>query len=55
MAQLIVTGDDFGLSPAVNQAIVEAHEQGLLTSASLMVSGRAASEAIALADRKSVV
>lgn len=49
MAQLIVTGDDFGLSPAVNQAIVQAHEQGLLTSASLMVSGPAASEAIALA------
>ncbi|MEK6661980.1 MAG: hopanoid biosynthesis-associated protein HpnK [candidate division NC10 bacterium] len=49
MAQLIVTGDDFGLSPAVNQAIVKAHEQGLLTSASLMVSAPAASEAIALA------
>jgi hypothetical protein len=25
LAQLIVTGDDFGLSPAVNQAIVKAH------------------------------
>jgi hopanoid biosynthesis associated protein HpnK len=49
LAQLIVTGDDFGLSPAVNQAIVKAHEQGLLTSASLMVSAPAASEAIALA------
>lgn len=49
MARLIVTGDDFGLSPAVNQAIVRAHEQGLLTSASLMVSGSAASEAVALA------
>jgi hopanoid biosynthesis associated protein HpnK len=49
LAQLIVTGDDFGLSPAVNQAIVKAHEQGLLTSASLMVNGPAASEAIALA------
>lgn len=49
MARLIVTGDDFGLSPAVNEAIVRAHEQGLLTSASLMVNGPAASEAIALA------
>ena len=46
---MIVTGDDFGLSPAVNRAIVRAHEQGLLTSASLMVSGSAASEAVALA------
>ena len=49
LPSLIVTGDDFGLSPAVNQAIVRAHEQGLLTSASLMVGGPAASEAIALA------
>lgn len=49
MVRLIVTGDDFGLSPAVNQAIVRAHEQGLLTSASLIVSGSAASEAVALA------
>jgi len=49
MARLIVTGDDFGLSPAVNQAIVRAHTHGLLTSASLIVNGPAASEAVALA------
>ncbi len=49
MARLIVTGDDFGLSPAVNRAIVLAHQQGLLTGASLMVGGPAAAEAIALA------
>ena len=49
MARLIVTGDDFGLSHAVNQAIIRAHEHGLLTSASLMVNGPAAGEAIALA------
>jgi len=49
VAKLIVTGDDFGLSPAVNQAIVMAHREGLLTSASLMVNGSAAAEAIALA------
>ena len=49
MARLIVTGDDFGLSSAVNRAIVMAHQQGLLTSASLMVNGPAAPEAIALA------
>ncbi|MGH7410788.1 MAG: hopanoid biosynthesis-associated protein HpnK [Candidatus Methylomirabilis sp.] len=49
MARLIVTGDDFGLSPAVNRAIVMAHQEGLLTSASLMVNGPAAAEAIALA------
>ncbi len=49
MKRLIVTGDDFGLSPAVNQAIVKAHEHGVLTSASLMVNGSAASEAVVLA------
>ena len=49
MARLIVTGDDFGLSSAVNLAIVTAHQQGILTSASLMVNGPAAAEAIALA------
>ena len=49
MGRLIVTGDDFGLSPAVNRAIVLAHEQGLLTSASLMVGSPAAVEAVALA------
>ena len=49
MARLIVTGDDFGLSSAVNQAIVAAHQDGILTSASLMVSGPAAAEAIEMA------
>ncbi len=49
MPRLIVTGDDFGLSPTVNQAILTAHHRGLLTSASLMVGGPAAAEAVALA------
>jgi predicted glycoside hydrolase/deacetylase ChbG (UPF0249 family) len=42
---LIVNADDFGLSSGVNRGIVEAHERGIVTSASLMVNGRAASEA----------
>jgi hopanoid biosynthesis associated protein HpnK len=46
---LIVTGDDFGFSRGVNRAIIEAHERGVLTHASLMVNGGAAAEAIALA------
>jgi hopanoid biosynthesis associated protein HpnK len=49
MARLIVTGDDFGLSPAVNRAIIQAHRHGVLTGASLMVNGPAAAEAIDLA------
>jgi len=48
-AQVIFTADDFGRSTAINQAIVQAHQRGVLTSASLMVTGEAVSEAVALA------
>jgi predicted glycoside hydrolase/deacetylase ChbG (UPF0249 family) len=37
--RLIITGDDFGLSRSVNEAIEEAHRRGYLTAASLMVGG----------------
>ena len=46
---LIINGDDFGLSQSVNQAIIESHEQGILTSTSLMVSAPAWAEAVNLA------
>lgn len=46
---MIITGDDFGSSHGVNQAIIEAHSRGILTSASLMVSGDAFEEAVELA------
>ena len=46
---LIINGDDFGYSAAVNRAIIQAHREGVLTSASLMVNETAADEAIALA------
>jgi predicted glycoside hydrolase/deacetylase ChbG (UPF0249 family) len=46
---LIVNADDLGLSPGVNAGIVEAHERGIVTSASLMVRAGSAPEAIALA------
>lgn len=46
---LVVTGDDFGLSEAVNRAIITAHQCGVLTSASLMVNEAAAADAIRLA------
>ncbi|MFM7381630.1 MAG: ChbG/HpnK family deacetylase, partial [Microcystaceae cyanobacterium] len=49
MKQLIINGDDFGLSSSVNQAIIQAHQEGILTSTSLMVTGSAFSEAVALA------
>jgi chitin disaccharide deacetylase len=46
---LIVNADDFGLSPGVNRGIAEAHERGIVTSASLMVRWPAAREAAAYA------
>jgi len=46
---LIITGDDFGLTPGVNLGIVEAHRLGILTSASLMVNRPASEAAAALA------
>jgi hopanoid biosynthesis associated protein HpnK len=46
---LIVTADDFGVSPAVNEAVEQAHRHGILTAASLMVSGDAAEDAVARA------
>ncbi|MBI3246584.1 MAG: hopanoid biosynthesis-associated protein HpnK [Deltaproteobacteria bacterium] len=47
--RLIVNGDDFGLSVQVNAGILHAHTQGILTSTSLMVTGSAWQEAVALA------
>jgi hopanoid biosynthesis associated protein HpnK len=46
--RLITTADDFGTSSAVNEAVAEAHHARMLTSASLMVTGNAAHDAIAL-------
>jgi len=46
---LIINGDDFGYSEAVNRAIVQAHREGVLTSASLMVNERAADQAVEMA------
>jgi hopanoid biosynthesis associated protein HpnK len=44
--QLIVTADDFGAAPEVNDAVERAHEQGILSAASLMVSAPAAADAV---------
>jgi hopanoid biosynthesis associated protein HpnK len=48
---LIITGDDFGLSLQVNEAIEEAPLRGVLTSASLMMGAKAASDAVNRAGR----
>jgi hopanoid biosynthesis associated protein HpnK len=44
--QLIVTADDFGAAEAVNDAVERCHRNGILTAASLMVSGAAAADAV---------
>jgi chitin disaccharide deacetylase len=47
--RLIVNADDFGLSVGVNRGIVEAHDNGIVTSVSLMVHKPAAAQAAILA------
>lgn len=47
--RLIVNADDFGASEEVNEAVIRAFKDGVLTSASLMVTGAAAQQAVELA------
>ena len=42
---LIVNADDFGRSPGVNRGVIQAHEEGIVTSATLMVRWPAAEDA----------
>jgi predicted glycoside hydrolase/deacetylase ChbG (UPF0249 family) len=45
---LIINADDFGASTGVNRGILECHTRGVVTSTSLMVTGRAVLEAVAM-------
>ncbi|EEF60930.1 hopanoid biosynthesis-associated protein HpnK [Pedosphaera parvula] len=47
--RLIVNADDFGRSHSINQAVIHAHREGILTTGSLMVNEPACDEAVALA------
>jgi len=47
--RLIVNADDFGFSPSVNEAVIRAHGEGILTTASLMVNEKGFDEAVKLA------
>jgi hopanoid biosynthesis associated protein HpnK len=49
--QLIICADDFGRDVAVNAAVEQAHRDGILTVASLMVGAPAAADAVARATR----
>src|SRR5580693_971617 len=47
--RLVVNADDFGLSVSVNAAVIRAHREGILTTASLMVNEPGFMGAVALA------
>jgi hopanoid biosynthesis associated protein HpnK len=49
LKQLIVNADDFGYTAGVNRAIVEGHCDSIITSTSLMATGAAFNDAVALA------
>jgi hopanoid biosynthesis associated protein HpnK len=51
--RLIVCADDFGRDVAINEAVEQAHRDGILTCASLMVAAPAAADAVARARRLS--
>ena len=47
--RLIVNADDFGRSTPINEAVIRAHREGILTSASLMMNESVCDEAVQLA------
>ncbi len=49
MKRLIINADDFGLTRGVNRAIAEAHQHGVVTSATMMAVGADLEDALALA------
>jgi chitin disaccharide deacetylase len=46
MKQLILNADDFGMTRGVNEGIIRAHREGILTSATLMANGEAFDDAV---------
>lgn len=49
MKELILNADDFGLTRGVNEGIIRAHREGILTSATLMANSQAFDDAVELA------
>jgi chitin disaccharide deacetylase len=47
--RLVVNADDFGFTRDVNQGIIEAHRNGILTATTLMATGPAFEDAVRLA------
>jgi predicted glycoside hydrolase/deacetylase ChbG (UPF0249 family) len=50
--RLIVSGDDLGVHEAINRGVLEAHEEGIVTSASLVPCGRAFEHACRLVEKR---
>ncbi len=49
LRRLIINADDFGFTHGVNEGILEAHREGVLTSATLMANGAAFEHAVQVA------
>ncbi len=54
MIYLLITADDFGKDSQTNRAIVIAKEEGVLTSASIMIVGKEWKQAIEMAKQKDI-
>jgi predicted glycoside hydrolase/deacetylase ChbG (UPF0249 family) len=50
--RLVVNADDLGLHPAIDSGILRAHREGIVTSATVLVTGRSAPEAIGQSRRQ---
>jgi len=46
--KVIFHGDDFGLTTGINKGVIQAHRNGLLSSASIVANGEAFEDAVAL-------
>jgi predicted glycoside hydrolase/deacetylase ChbG (UPF0249 family) len=53
--QLVVNADDFGFTRDVNQGIIEAHQNGILTATTVMSNGSAFDDAVRLAKENSAL
>src|SRR5580704_17699051 len=49
MKQLILNADDFGMTRGVNEGIIRAHREGVLTSTTLMANGPEFDDAVSRA------
>jgi predicted glycoside hydrolase/deacetylase ChbG (UPF0249 family) len=48
MKKLIVNADDLGLSPKINQGVIQAFKDGVVTTASVMVTKEGFEDAVTL-------